>query len=82
MGCEWMRRAFFPLHLKLLSVRVLAGALGRPPVPLLAQHSSPSCAASMSSGARGVDNLQLGSRLAAPGQQQLRIEADYVTCTQ
>lgn len=78
-----MRRPFFPLHLKLLSVRVLAGALGRSPVPLLAQHSSPSCAASMSSGAGGgVDNLQLGSRLAAPGQQQLRIEADYVTCTQ
>jgi len=32
-----------------------------------------------------TDNLQLGSQLATPGsarKSQLRIEADYVTCTQ
>ena len=78
-----MRRCV-AVHLKLLSARVLVSTLGgRLPVPIAAQGAS--CAARMSSAAdsgAGVNNLQLGSRLAAPGQQQLRIEADYVTCTQ
>lgn len=28
------------------------------------------------------DNWQLGSRRASAGQAQIRVEADYVTCTQ
>jgi hypothetical protein len=78
-----MRRCV-PVHLQLLSARVLVSALGgRLPVPIAAQSAS--CTAARMSAAdigAGVDNLQLGSRLAGPGQQQLRIEADYVTCTQ
>ena len=39
------------------------------------------CSAAMAT-MSAADNLQLGSQVARPGQRQLRIEADYVTCTQ
>ena len=39
------------------------------------------CSAAMAT-MSAADNLQLGSQVARAGQRQLRIEADYVTCTQ
>lgn len=72
-----LRRAGLQLP---LSVGVLCSAfVGYCHVrPLAAQR----CA---SGGPVMTDNLQLGSQLATPGsarKSQLRIEADYVTCTQ
>ena len=61
------------IRLQILSVRILASPL----VSRSLVSSQPTCARMTA-----VDNLQLGSLTAAPGQVQLRIEADYVTCTQ
>lgn len=66
-----------PIRLQLLSVRVLASTLGR-----VGAQPATCGAAHMSTLSVGSENFQLGSKVAAAGQYQLRIEADYVTCTQ
>jgi len=61
-----------------LSARLLT-FLGHSLLPAVVAQGSCGVARPMS---MAVNNFQLGSKIAGPGQQQLRIEADYATCTQ
>ena len=80
VGGECMGRARVWLVPTRVAGALLAGSLlsqGAFVRPAAAQ----TCSAAMST-MSSADNLQLGSQVAGPGQRQLRIEADYVTCTQ
>ena len=80
VGGECMGRARVWLVPTRVAGALLAGSLlsqGAFVRPAAAQ----TCSAAMAT-MSAADNLQLGSQVAGPGQRQLRIEADYVTCTQ